>query len=155
MLSISRKILISAPKESVALYLRDLQNMAQYEKKVQRVEVSYPDPDSGFVEVSGKFVGVPWKGAFKMEFTRDGGFRSEMVRGPLSRMVGGFHLRQVAGGTLVTHDEQYQFGWLLRPMAFLFKRWITRSMDLELHVIKEGAERLNRQLQLKQIEQAL
>lgn len=155
MLNISRSILVSAPKESVALYLRDLQNVACYEKKVQRAEVSYPDAESGFVEVDGKFLGVPWKGAFKMEFTRDGGFRSEMVRGPLRKMTGGFHLRQVAGGTLVTHDEQYHFGLAGRALSPLFKGWLARSMELELGVIKEGAERLHRQLQLRQIESAL
>ena len=81
MITISRRILISASRESVRLYLRDLENMAHYEPKVEKMEVSYPDAESGFVEVSGKFIGLPWKGAFKMQFTRDGGFKSEMVRG--------------------------------------------------------------------------
>lgn len=155
MLTVTKKILVSAPKESVALYLRDLKNLAEYESKVKSVEVSYPDADSGLVEVSGRFLGLPWKGSFKMEFTRDGGFRSEMVRGPLSKMTGGFHLRPVLGGTLVTHDEQYQFGVFLRPLSFLLKRWLNRTVELELGAIKEGAERVHRQLQLKQIEAAL
>lgn len=153
-MQLSRQILISAPKDSVQLYLRDLNNMAEYEHKVEKVEVAQEE-QGGFVEVQGKFLGLPWRGAFKMEFTRDGGFRSEMVRGPLPKMAGAFHLRSVTGGTIVTRDEQYQFPALLRPLAFLFRGWITRSMDLELGVIKEGAERLNRRLQLKRIEQAL
>lgn len=152
MLTITRAVLISAPKESVQLYLRDLRNMASYGKKVSAVDPSYPDDESGFVEVSGKFMGMPWRGAFKMQFTRDGGFRSEMVRGPVKHMAGGFHLRPVTGGTVLTHDEHYQFGVLLRPLQFLARRWITRGIEHELGVIKEGAERLNRQLQLKQIE---
>jgi hypothetical protein len=152
MLTVTKQILISAPKESVALYLRDLQKMSEYEGKVQACEVSYPDSESGFVEVQGKFMGLPWRGAFKMEFTRDGGFRSEMVRGPLRKMVGGFHLRSVAGGTILTHDEQYQFGLLMKPLTPLAKRWVARTMELELGVIKEGAERLHRQRQLQQIE---
>ncbi len=155
MISLSRSVLISASKDSVRLYLRDLQNMAEYEPKVEKVEASYPDSDSGFVEVSGRFAGLPWKGAFKMEFTRDGGFKSEMVRGPLKKMVGGFHLRPVAGGTVVTRDEQYHFPAIANPLSFLLRGWIAKSMERELYVVKEGAERLHRQLQLKNIESAL
>ena len=129
--------------------------MSEYEQKVDRVEtVEYPEPETGFVDVCGKFLGMPWRGSFRMEFTPDGGFRSEMVRGPLRRMVGGFHLRTVAGGTVLTHDEQYHFPALLRPLMYLSRGWVRRSMDLELGVIKEGAERLNRQIQLKKIEAA-
>jgi hypothetical protein len=156
MLNVSRKILISAPKESVRLYLRDLANMAEYEQKVDKVsDVTYPDDQTGFVEVQGKFLGLPWRGSFKMEFTRDGGFRGEMVRGPIKKVTSGYHLRPVSGGTVITHDEQYEFPFVLRPLAFLAKSWVSHSMDLELGVIKEGAERLHRQLQIRQIEQAL
>lgn len=152
MIQISKQVLISAPKDSVQMYLRDLQNMAEYEQKVEKVDVTYPNTESGLVEVQGHFLGLPWRGAFKMDFTQDGGFRSEMVRGPLKRMIGGYHLRSVAGGTVLTHDEQYHFPLLLRPITRFFRSWIARTIDLELGVIKEGAERLNRQLQLQKIE---
>jgi hypothetical protein len=156
MLTVSRQILISAPKESVRLYLRDLNNMSEYEKKVDRVnDVAYPDDESGMVDVQGKWFGLPWRGSFKMEFTRDGGFRSEMVRGPLPKMNGGFHLRPVSGGTMLTHDEHYHFPLFMKPLAFFAKGWLARSIELELGVIKEGAERLHRQLQIRQIESSL
>jgi hypothetical protein len=156
MLNVTRKIMISAPKESVRLYLRDLKNMQDYEQKVNRVvDVSYPNEESGLIDVEGKFFGLPWSGSFKMEFTRDGGFRSEMTRGPLNKVSGGFHLRSVAGGTVVTHDEQYHFPLYLKPLAWAARSWLGRSLELELGVIKEGAERLHRQLQIQQIEKAL
>ena len=152
MINFSRRILISAPKESVRLYLRDLENMARYEPKVSQVHVSYPDKETRMAEVAGRFIGLPWKGAFKMQFTKDGGFRSEMVRGPLKKMVGGFHLRPVDGGTVLTHDEQYHFSPVIMPLVYIFRGWISRSMERELQLIKEGAERLHRQLQLRQID---
>lgn len=156
MLTVTRRIMISAPKESVRLYLRDLANMAEYEQKVDAVQdVSYPDEDSGLVDVRGRFFGLPWRGSFKMEFTRDGGFRSEMTRGPLKKMTGGFHLRAVTGGTVLTHDEHYHFPLAMRPLAYLAKGWLARTLDTELAVIKEGAERLHRQLQIRQIESSL
>ena len=154
MIKITRQILISAPKDSVQMYLRDLTNLAEYEQKVEAVDVTYPDSETGLVEVQGRFLGFPWRGAFKMEFTRDGGFRSEMVRGPLRKMAEGYHLRPVAGGTVLTHEEQYQFPIFLQPiMRFLLGR-IARTIDVELGAIKEGSERLNRRIQLKKIESA-
>ena len=155
MLSTSRSVLVSAPREAVRLYLRDLANLAEYERKVDRVQASYPSPDTGFYEASGRFAGLPWSGAFTVRFTKDGGFRSEMVRGPLKRLVGGFALRSVSGGTLVTHDAQYLFPWPLRLLSPLLVRWLGRSIDLELRAVKEGAERLNRRLQQREIETAL
>ena len=152
MLTLSRRILVSAPKDSVRLYLRDLEKIADYEQKVDRVKVSYPDAESGFVEVSGKVMGLPWRGAFKAEFTHDGGYRAEMVRGPLPRMVRGIHLRSVLGGTIIMHEERYYFPRLFWPVAYLMKRWLQRSQDRELSVIKEGAELLHRQIQIQQIE---
>lgn len=154
MLAVSRQILVSAPKDSVELYLRDLKNLAVYEQKVDRVEVTQEET-GGLVEVQGKFLGIPWRGSFRMDYTRDGGYRSEMVRGPIRRVVGGFHLRPVTGGTIVTHDEQYLFPALLRPLTFLLRGWLAHSLELELGVIKEGAERLHRKLQLERIEKAL
>ena len=152
MLTVTKQILISAPKESVQAYLRDLSRMADYEQKVEKIEATYPDPETGHVEVTGKFMGLRWRGAFKVGFTRDGGFRSEMVRGPLRKMTGGFHLRSVPGGTVLTHDEQYQFGLLFKAFQSVTKGWIAKSMEHELGVIKEGAEALHRRIQLEQIE---
>ncbi|OGR89653.1 MAG: hypothetical protein A3J74_04530 [Elusimicrobia bacterium RIFCSPHIGHO2_02_FULL_57_9] len=151
MLNLSRRILISAPKESVRLYLRDLEKMAEYEQKLDKVDqVSYPDAQSGFVEVSGKFLGVPWRGAFKTEFTNDGGYHAEMVRGPLP-MVRNIRLRPVLGGTMVTHQEHYYFPRFLWPVAYMLRGRLERNVDKGLGVIKEGAERLHRRLQIEQI----
>lgn len=154
MLTAKRQILVSAPKESVRRYLRDLKHLCEYAPKIDDVAVAQDDEQSGVVEVQGKFMALPWRGQFRVDFTQDGGYRREMVRGPLPKMVGGFHLRAVAGGTVITQDQQCQLPLPLRPLSFLWKRWLDAAMDRELHVIKEGAERLNRELQLQQLEKA-
>ncbi|MBI4376795.1 MAG: SRPBCC family protein [Elusimicrobia bacterium] len=151
-LILTRRILISAPKESVRLYLSDLKRIAEYEPKVRKVEVS--GPSSGLVEVSGRFLGFSWSGSFKALFTADGGYRAEMVQGPLPHVAGGYHLRPVHGGTVVTHEERYLLPWLFVPLRFLLSRWLGRTIERELGAIKEGAERLHRQTQLNQIESA-
>ncbi|MBI5201491.1 MAG: SRPBCC family protein [Elusimicrobia bacterium] len=152
MLSVTRSILVSAPRERVSEYLRDLSRLSDYEQKVDQCSVTYPDAQTGIAEISGKYFGLPWRGVFKMEYTQDGGYRSEMVRGPFKRVTGGFHLRTVSGGTLLTHDEHYV---LSVPFSFLkpvLRRWLSRTMDLELGVIKEGAERLHRLRLLENID---
>ncbi len=152
MVNVSRSILVSAPRDSVRQYLQDLRNMEHYGPKVQAVQVEQEGAESGLVEVDGRFMGLPWKGAFKAQFTRDGGVRLEMLRGPLPGLCGGFHLRAVAGGTVITHDQSCDCPLFLKPLAPLFKRLLRDSMDRQLYAIKEGAEYLHRQLQIRQIE---
>jgi len=154
MVTMKRQLLISAPKNSVQQYLRDLNRLSEYGPKLKEIAVSQTEEGSGVVEVQGKFMSMPWRGAFRVEFTQDGGYRREMVRGPLPKMAGAFHLRSVTGGTLITQEQQCQLPLPLRPLSFVWRRWLDAAMDRELHVIKEGAERLNRELQLKQLEKA-
>ena len=154
MLTAKRQILVSAPKESVRRYLRDLRKFSEYGPKLSEVNVAETGADTGVVDVQGKFMAVPWRGSFNVEFTQDGGYRREMVRGPLPKMVGGFHLRSVSGGTVITQEQQCQLPLPLRPLAFIWRRWLDSAMERELHVIKEGAERLNRELQLQQLEKS-
>ena len=144
MLSLTRSILVSAPRERVSEYLRDLSRLSDYEQKVDHCSVTYPDAQTGMAEISGRYFGLPWRGVFKMEYTQDGGYRSEMVRGPFKRVTGGFHLRSVSGGTLLTHDEHYLLSLPFRFLTPVLRRWLKRTMDLELGVIKEGAEQLPR-----------
>ena len=146
-LSVSRSVMVSAPRESIRIYLQDLKNAAQYEEKVDSVAVN-----GAKASVSGRFLGLPWNGEFAVQFTSDGGYRAEMVSGALKRMVCAYTLRSVSGGTIITHEETYQFSLLARPIMRLFRGWLAHTMELELGVIKEEAERLNRRLQLQSIE---
>jgi len=144
--------MVSASRESVRLYLRDLKNLSAYGRKVDSVEVVSSDAEAAQIEASGKLQGIPWHGAFKVSFSQDGGFRGEMTRGPLKQMALVYHLRPVSGGTIITYEEHYQFPLLARPLAYLTKGWFVRMMDLELGAIKEGAELLNRRTHLQQID---
>lgn len=153
MFELTRQILISAPKESVELYLRDLRRLEDYEPKIDKIEL--PETSDGTLEAEGKFMAIPWRASFQVDFTRDGGYRKEMVRGPLKSMSTGFHLRAVPGGTLVTHDEKYDLPVVLKPLSPVLRPWVWRTMELELAAIKEGAEALHRQRQLEQLERAV
>jgi hypothetical protein len=150
MLNVSRRILVSAPRESVALYLSDLNAIAQYEPKVDSIQIL--DGEGSEAAASGRFLGLPWRGRFRIETTHDGGYRGVMVSGPLSKMECRVLLRPVAGGTLVEHDESYVLPFFLRPLKPIVRRWLQHTLETELDVIKEGAEALNRRLHLESLD---
>jgi hypothetical protein len=61
-------------------------------------------------------------------------------------------LRSVIGGTVIERDESYELPFLLRPLKSLIRRWLDKTLENELDFIKEGAEGLNRRLQLKRLD---
>lgn len=151
-LTVSRRVLVSAPRHSVQRYLSDLHEIAKYEPKVDAIEVAPSDNADRQASVAGRFLGLPWRGTFRFEMTRDGGYRGVMVQGPLRRMECRLLLRPVIGGTLVEHEEAYDIPFLLRPLKPFVRRWLDSTLESELGVIKEGAEALNRRLQLQGLE---
>ena len=151
MLSVSRRILISAPRDSVRKYLSDLREIAKYEPKVNSISVA-PQADGAAnreASVEGRFFGLPWHGTFRFEMTQDGGYRGVMIHGPLRRMECRIALRPVIGGTMIEHDEAYDLPLLMLPLNSMIRRWLNHTLESELDSIKEGAEALNRRLQLQ------
>ncbi|MCX5796259.1 MAG: SRPBCC family protein [Elusimicrobia bacterium] len=148
MLHISKRILISAPRELVRRYLQDLENIPRYESKARLLTVTETDQAGARLAASGRFLGLPWRGEFQVEFTPDGGYRASMTVGPLKSMTSSFNLRAVSGGTVLTHEEHYGFRLPLRPLMRLFRPTLGHVMDRELRVIKEGAELVHRRCQL-------
>jgi hypothetical protein len=148
MLTVSRRILISAPSGSVRRYLSDLREIAHYEPKVDAIQVETAG-EGPQAAASGRFLGLPWRGTFRFEMTNDGGYRGVMVKGPLRKMECRITLRPVIGGTVVEHDEVYDLPFLMRPLQSVIRRWLDHTLESQLDVIKEGAEALNRRLQLQ------
>jgi hypothetical protein len=149
MLSVSRRILVSAPRDSVQQYLSDLREIAKYEPKVDSISLT---DDAGEAQASGRFLGLPWRGTFKFEMTRDGGYHGVMTQGPLRKMESRIVLRPVIGGTLIEHDEVYDLPFFMRPLKPFVKRWLDHTLESELDFIKEGAEALNRRIQLQRLD---
>ena len=149
MLNVNRRILISAPHESVRAYLSDLGEIARYEPKVDSIALS---PAGECAEASGRFFGMPWRGTFRFEFAPDGGYHGVMLTGPLRRMECRVMIRPVNGGTLLEHDEEYELPFFLRPLRSLVRRWLDHTLETELDVIKERAEALNRRVQHEVLE---
>ncbi|HVA65984.1 MAG TPA: SRPBCC family protein [Elusimicrobiota bacterium] len=156
MTRVSQRLMISAPRESVRLYLRDLDNLTKYSRRIFQVQLKSRDEHKVSFEASGRFLGLPWKATLEAEFPTDGGLRLTLSRGgPLWLAGASYHLRSVSGGTILSNDEEYRLPFLLRPLSPLLKKIASETMDLELRVIKEGAEQLNRKIRLREIESAL
>ena len=154
MLNVTRRILVSAPRDSVRRYLSDLREIANYEPKVSSIQIAEPAEGVSGQEASaeGRFLGLPWRGTFRFEMTSDGGYHGVMVHGPLRRMEMRMVLRPVIGGTVIEHDETYELPLLLRPLNAMIRRWLDKTLENELDFIKEGAEGLNRRLQLQRLD---
>ncbi|OGS42205.1 MAG: hypothetical protein A2506_07405 [Elusimicrobia bacterium RIFOXYD12_FULL_66_9] len=151
MITVSRRILVSAPQGSVQRYLSDLQEIAKYEPKVDSIDVASTDAGQQ-ASVTGRFLGLPWSGTFRFEMTRDGGYRGVMVNGPLRRIESRVLLRPVIGGTLVEHQQVYEVPFFMRPLKPFVTRWLDSTIENGLGYIKEGAEALNRRLQIQGLE---
>ena len=153
MLSVTRRILVSAPRDSVRKYLSDLREIAKYEPKVNSIEVASSDGVSAQeASAEGRFFGLPWRGTFRFEMTQDGGYHGVMVHGSLRRMECRMVLRPVIGGTALERVEIYELPLFLRPLTSFIRRWLDKTLESELDFIKEGAEALNRRLQLQRLD---
>jgi len=151
MLTVTRRVLISAPRDSVSRYLSDLREIARYEPKVDAIEIEAA-PDGPQASAEGRFLGWPWRGKFLFEMTQDGGYRGVMVQGPLRRMECQVSLRPIVGGTIVEHREAYELPLFARPLQPLIRRWLRSTLESELDSIKEAAEALNRRLHLEKLD---
>ncbi len=151
MIIVTRRILVSAPRDSVRAYLSDLKALPSYDPKIAAIEVTEAS-DGLWAETSGRFMGLPWRGTIRFQLTKDGGYRGVLVQGPLKSAESWMSVRPVVGGTVVEHGETYELPLLLRPLSPLVRRWVDQSMDLQLGLVKEGAEALNRRLQLERLD---
>ncbi len=148
MMTIRRRVLVSASRDSVRSYLGDLGELVRYESKVSVVE-----PEScGQAHLSGRFFGLPWNARFRFERAGDGGWRGVMISGPLRRMETTVSLRAVSGGTLVERADAYDLPWLLKPLSAALKPALGRALEAALGLVKERAEALHRRRQLQELD---
>jgi hypothetical protein len=136
----------------VSRYLRDLRHLPEYDKKVAEVVVNRQDADGAEIAVHGAFLGQKWKDIVTVQFTKNGGYECSFALGRLTRMTAVYHLRPITGGTLLGHEEAYDASVLLKPVLLAARGWFTQALEGEMRVIKEGAQHMDRQIKLKEIE---
>ncbi len=134
-------ILVPQTRDTVSTWLLDIHNLPVYEVKVQRVTATSPDATGARTySPRGWFLGIPWWGVFSLKPTPDGGFHSEMVRGPFRGVVsGGFRVTDTTEGTRITHYEAYRLSALVPFIVLarpLLARWLAWSMRVEMQAIR-------------------
>lgn len=144
--------MLSARKETVGLYLRELKNMPAYESKVDTVDSGELGDGEVRVTAGGNLGFKTWNAEFAVVFNRDGGYHCDIPIAPLCTLGLSYDIREVTGGTVVEHEERYRVPILLMPVLFILKSFIARAMEKKLWAIKEGAEKLERLLYLRNIE---
>lgn len=110
MLTVTRRILVSATRESVESFLASA-------------------PEQGLPRTTGRVLGVT-----------------------LPRVERKTVVRAVNGGTVIEHGEGYALPFLLAPLKPLIHTMLDSELEVELRSVKEGAEALNRRLQLERLD---
>ena len=150
MIRISSQMLISAPKDRVSRYLRDLRHLPEYDKKVAEVVVNRQDADGAEIAVHGAFLGRKWKDTATVQFTKDGVYECSFALGRLTRMTAVYHLRPVTGGTLLGHEEAYDASVLLKPVPAAR----AGSPGARARCRSSKALHMDRQIKLKEIKES-
>lgn len=128
---VSGKLLADLPKQQVKAFIQDLLHIQNYEPKLDHV---YLDESKGVYRAKGKFFGFSWSGKFTYHVTDDG-FVSEMVKGPMKKMHGGFNVRTKSE---LSHFECYYLqGWIYRLMVPILSYYLKREMKRELKNIAD------------------
>ena len=138
---------VNATRQVCSDYIRDARNLGDYEQKVTRCTVDRRRADGCTYSCRGWYFGLPWLATFDMHHRPDGGF-SSVAHGAPDIVTGGFVLVPLdAGRTRVTHWEDYRFPWWI-PMLWAARpwveRWLQRSLEVELDIVRESMEYLER-----------
>ena len=135
--TVIRQRRLDTPGTRAVSVVQHLASLPVWERKARRMTVKPAGPRHGNYTAAGRVAGViPWGATFEYELT-DTGFHSWM---PAPRrgfqIAGGFHVIDDAPGSCtVLHYEQYHLPSALRPIAFAWRLYVTRSMNTELERI--------------------
>lgn len=139
---VTHKIKIPRSKEDVLKVLWDINHIAEYEPKVNKVKVEPEDDMKGHYYPKGRFFGLPWKGKFDYH-KNPNGFVSKMVVNPQGlegklTVNGGFSVRSLGKyESEVLHHEQYEFKGKYRVLNPFVASYIKWSMFSEMRVLKD------------------
>lgn len=135
---ITGKVVIHAKTEQAKEFMLNINNIGNYEPKVNSILTTSKSNSAGTYTSHGKFLGLPWSGTFSYSINPDG-FHSEMTEGMLANnMNGGFIIIESGNNTcIIKHYENYQFPkWalILKP---ILKIYLQTAMREELKNISK------------------
>lgn len=142
MLRVERSIVVNAPPATVAAFLAEPTNFAKIDRKVRGMKVTERQSGRALVEIRGLFGGFfPYWMQFAMETRPDGGLTIYQCKGPTRSFDASFALTPEAGGTRVTHVEEFAFYNLVPNLAErLARRYVERVVEEELRRLARFVE---------------
>jgi uncharacterized membrane protein len=119
-------------------YLWDINNMPQYEPKVDSVRVTPESNGSGTYSVRGYFAGISWAGKFDLRLNTRG-FESEAIKLPLPIQVrGGFVVTpKTTKRCQISHTEEYRLPWWTLPLCPALKIYLRRAIKREMENLQQ------------------
>ena len=132
--AVSRAVLVPAPKAAALAVLWNVENLAQFEPKVDTIDVSCATRARGMFRGRGRVAGLPWSGEFRYQLT-ERGFHSEETGVHRSglKVSGGFRVYARAASTsAVIHYEHYRLPLWAAPLKPVVRWYVRRSMSQEL-----------------------
>ncbi len=137
-ITVSERLKISVDKPRALAFLHRIENLADYEPKVDTIRVVRAGMKLGSYSAHGRFLMGRWKGNFKYRIGKHG-FESQSTDLRFGFQVsGGFVVKALAANRCsVTHTERYDLPWVLAPFVPLFRPYLRRSIRIELGRISE------------------
>ena len=141
--TVMRRIFIARDAAVVGRFLADVENLPRFEPKLESVKI-----------IEGR-EGMPKRMRARARiatFTRDfeidyaphaRGFKSATCDIRFAKFSGGFFVRKVGGGCVVSHVERYEFKSLLiaHTAGRIWRWYANRSIDREVAELKKILER--------------
>jgi len=138
-------VLVEAPIDMVRKSVLDPTAYTYGDTKVQGMVVESRGQNELVARINGNL--GPFKSSIRARYVlADDQVELTMLEGRLRNFHAVFLFEQQAGGVLLTHQEEYDFGYpLISPLLDrLLQGWATRSVVAEVGSLKHAAEELSR-----------
>ncbi|HUY57343.1 MAG TPA: SRPBCC family protein [Candidatus Micrarchaeaceae archaeon] len=134
-------VLVDAPLETVRAAVLDPSAYSYGQTKVQDMVVESRGENELVARINGRL--GPFRSFIRARYTlEDNQVELTMLQGRLRDFHAVFLFEPQEGGVLLTHQEEYDFGYpLISPLLErLLQRWATRSVEAEVASLKHAAE---------------
>ncbi|MGC1909596.1 MAG: SRPBCC family protein [Candidatus Dormiibacterota bacterium] len=134
-------VLVRAPIESVREAVLDPTAYTYGDTKVQGMVVESRGENELVARIDGNL--GPFKSSIRARYVlADNQVELTMLQGRLRNFHAVFLFEQQEGGVLLTHQEEYDFGYpLISPLLDrVLQGWATRSVEAEVASLKHAAE---------------
>jgi hypothetical protein len=141
MLRVEASTFVRAPVDRVKEVVLDPVSYTAADTKVDRIDIEERTAEGMVARILGHF--GPIRSTMRARYTiRDDRIDLDMIEGRLRAFHAAFLLSPADGVTLLTHCEEYDFGYpLVTPLVeLMLARWAQRGVVQEVEALRQAAE---------------